>query len=616
MIKKYYLYNFLFSLCTMRLFALSIESKHSDLNHSLIAQMEIEHIKNYSYSFLQIDPAENEGFIAGTKVKTAHGFQSIEDLSADTMIIGLDSTATHKEKPIIHISKKLINQYVKISTEKEIISAGLHQKFYVLQKNQWVYAKDIKVSDLLFLHKADSSFVKNIEIIEQVTPLYMLTLENHIFFITPDDIMVHNAHLAISNTVALFHVGRIAIKYAASEIMATAVILGNRYRDQVKTGSIEKPQTHTISKITAIPERIAYEKMRTHLYGLRTDFLKIKKCLEALLKQNFPSNLIFSNTFLDAIKPEEIPELHLNISPEQELAYNDQQKEQLKVLRETELNLVEKQILEIQIALAFHINELIDARNKSLDQYTDLLPAISASIKEWNSTKQAMVDSIAIRHYEHIHAKGEDVLKNIEQKNKELKIAFQFYKHTHNGSLLKKTTNLSELINAEEKSIIATEQFIDKERTLNNDNQKIVEWYLFSRKIPLAPLLTTINLKIKEQRKIVTAKEISESVQRGMSIKPPEDPKKNDKDSFFESLKLRADKIAQSNKFGKIYRDPQTKLWWSKDRAHHGGSGYKVFKEGAKGFEWHYDADALGKEIVGKHKGPTGLFIPYKEVAF
>lgn len=65
-----------------------------------------------------------------------------------------------------------------------------------------------------------------------------------------------------------------------------------------------------------------------------------------------------------------------------------------------------------------------------------------------------------------------------------------------------------------------------------------------------------------------------------------------------------------------MYRDPQTKLWWSRDTGGHGGSSYKVFREGARGFDWVFDADTVGNKIIGKHKGPIGAFIPYKEVIF
>jgi hypothetical protein len=91
-------------------------------------------------------------------------------------------------------------------------------------------------------------------------------------------------------------------------------------------------------------------------------------------------------------------------------------------------------------------------------------------------------------------------------------------------------------------------------------------------------------------------------------------PDPDDKHDVFENIKLKADKKIRSKRFGNFYRDPYTKLWWSKDRAGHAGSSFKVFKEHAKGLEWLFDADALGNPIVGKHKGSVGLFIPYKDL--
>jgi hypothetical protein len=100
-------------------------------------------------------------------------------------------------------------------------------------------------------------------------------------------------------------------------------------------------------------------------------------------------------------------------------------------------------------------------------------------------------------------------------------------------------------------------------------------------------------------------------------LEDPKKPKNDNQDKeFLKSLKLRADKRARTNHFGNLYRDSKTKLWWSKDLAGHGKSCYKVFKETARGLKWIFDATAEGLEIMGKHKGPTGLFIPYKEVIF
>jgi hypothetical protein len=75
-----------------------------------------------------------------------------------------------------------------------------------------------------------------------------------------------------------------------------------------------------------------------------------------------------------------------------------------------------------------------------------------------------------------------------------------------------------------------------------------------------------------------------------------------------------ADKIVRSP-FGKIYRSPSDKLWWSADNAAHGGSAFKVYEETGQGLQWFKDADQFGDFISGKHKGPTGMFIPWSQTS-
>ncbi|WP_068639417.1 RHS repeat-associated core domain-containing protein [Thauera butanivorans] len=74
------------------------------------------------------------------------------------------------------------------------------------------------------------------------------------------------------------------------------------------------------------------------------------------------------------------------------------------------------------------------------------------------------------------------------------------------------------------------------------------------------------------------------------------------------------ERVVQHDRFGKIFKSESDGLWWAKDNAGHGGSEWKVFRETSKGLEWYRDADKYGDFIVGKHKGDTGKFIPWKEV--
>jgi hypothetical protein len=75
-----------------------------------------------------------------------------------------------------------------------------------------------------------------------------------------------------------------------------------------------------------------------------------------------------------------------------------------------------------------------------------------------------------------------------------------------------------------------------------------------------------------------------------------------------------ASRVMSHSRFGKFFQSKPDGLWWAVDNAEHGGSAFKVFKETGKGLEWYRDADRYGDFIIGKHKGPTGLFIPWKEL--
>src|SRR5690554_5815859 len=75
-----------------------------------------------------------------------------------------------------------------------------------------------------------------------------------------------------------------------------------------------------------------------------------------------------------------------------------------------------------------------------------------------------------------------------------------------------------------------------------------------------------------------------------------------------------ASAIKNHKTFGTIYKSNSDGLWWAVDKAGHGGSKFKVFKEGKGGLEWFKDADEFGNFIINKHKGSTGTFIPWGQL--
>jgi RHS repeat-associated protein len=73
--------------------------------------------------------------------------------------------------------------------------------------------------------------------------------------------------------------------------------------------------------------------------------------------------------------------------------------------------------------------------------------------------------------------------------------------------------------------------------------------------------------------------------------------------------------IKNHKTFGTIYKSTSDGLWWAVDKAGHGGSKFKVFKEGKAGLEWFRDADEFGNFIINKHKGSIGTFIPWGQLS-
>lgn len=67
--------------------------------------------------------------------------------------------------------------------------------------------------------------------------------------------------------------------------------------------------------------------------------------------------------------------------------------------------------------------------------------------------------------------------------------------------------------------------------------------------------------------------------------------------------------------FGTFHKSKSDGLWWSKDKAGHGGSAWKVFEETADGLKWKADADQFGDFIKGKHKSDVGTLIPWSQLA-
>jgi hypothetical protein len=127
-------------------------------------------------------------------------------------------------------------------------------------------------------------------------------------------------------------------------------------------------------------------------------------------------------------------------------------------------------------------------------------------------------------------------------------------------------------------------------------------------------ILPNALLKKKHQTDSVLKQHIKNNTSSGSLTPPP--PDNDPDDDWFEKLKKNYEKKAFHNKYKNFYKDAETELWWSLDRAEHGGYHCKVYKETATGLEWIYNAETSGTRIYGQHKSPGSRFIPYSELVF
>lgn len=137
----------------------------------------------------------SEGFIAGTLVKTPHGYTAIENLSVGDLVICFDSDNNCVEKSIAHITSAHVSRYVILYIQDECVGASTDQQLYVegvLQR--WVVLSSLKVNDVLLTINSDPCLIIDvIKYVDEPKQVYCLSVqEHHNFFVSHAEICAHN----------------------------------------------------------------------------------------------------------------------------------------------------------------------------------------------------------------------------------------------------------------------------------------------------------------------------------------------------------------------------------------------------------------------------------------
>ena len=138
-------------------------------------------------------------FPAGTKIYTKNGYKNIEDIRVNDIVYSYNETTNKIElnkvtKTFIHEDIEIYNLYL----NNEIIRVTPYHRFYVLRNSnyEWVTAKDLKLTDKLFDINKKYIKINKIEYIKENNTVYNFEVaNNHTYFVSENNILVHNAKI-------------------------------------------------------------------------------------------------------------------------------------------------------------------------------------------------------------------------------------------------------------------------------------------------------------------------------------------------------------------------------------------------------------------------------------
>jgi hypothetical protein len=155
-----------------------------------------------------------EGFVAGTLVKTVSGYKCIEDIVVGDYVVCYDDNHTFVERPVVDITKKSADSYVRICLGDEYIAMASDQKLYN-NRGVWVVASDVDKAEF----KEDSIDV------------YLLSIaQYHNFFVSHADICAHNFFPFVVGIAAAFGGGTIEIVGVSFGLVGLGALFGYQWQ--------------------------------------------------------------------------------------------------------------------------------------------------------------------------------------------------------------------------------------------------------------------------------------------------------------------------------------------------------------------------------------------------
>jgi hypothetical protein len=483
---------------------------------------------------------DQEGFGANTLIHTFFGYKAIKELSQGDIVIGCNG----KEKRIVAITKHHVNRYVKLVVDNTTIYTGYDQFYYRFPTCMCVTARNIKAGDMLLNDVKEGCLVTQVELIKRNTLLYYLTVEDNIFCIAPSDVYVHNAEPLVLGlfSMCLGHI--IVINPITATIGATvalSAIAQKAYQIYIQQHPVsDQKALSALPTDVILAERSYYAQRSTDLEKIKQEFLYIKNGLENLKALSGIGATSFTHQFLKQTIPSSMRQQNpiLHISPAREMQLPDNQKNNLRTMREVELKYLEQEITALQTTLAFHFNEIIEHVYAAGKEYKKAKKDIDTVTKLWNSNLQNMTDVIALQSYK-ADLLDEHLLNNLAQKVDELKMVVHYYRDCMDSMCLKQSTNIPDLVEKMNSTILEYDQYIAQEKIRIAHKFFASEQYFARRSISIGSIKNETNSYLQKGRNNLNANVVIEAKNKLESIVVAGSPQNNNNnDKNEEKIKI------------------------------------------------------------------------------
>jgi hypothetical protein len=134
-----------------------------------------------------------EGFIAGTSVFSYPSQTCVERLQLDDPVVSLTENAIPLIQPVVKIISKTVDHYYEVIVNGDCIGAAADQKFYVINENRYVKARDLKIGYQLLSYDGRSQSIEEIRRVDRSVHVYAIAVNSpHNFYVSKQSVLVHN----------------------------------------------------------------------------------------------------------------------------------------------------------------------------------------------------------------------------------------------------------------------------------------------------------------------------------------------------------------------------------------------------------------------------------------